>query len=525
MGENCRQSAPQKCAGIWRKHNIMAAMFLRRLASIIVFALCGAMLVACGAGTAAVQPESQSVASPELQKRSVDWYPKPGTNWTPHEKWCEKNGHTFPLHCAAGYGDLHEIRQLIANGVEIDRATKNKSSPLFFAALVGQVEAISVLIKAGADINWVRNDGLTPLHVAAEQGHAAVIDVLISEGAYPNAVATNGDTPIGKAIQWKSMPSIKSLVSGGANLNIKNKDGVTPLHEATRAKNIAAMKILIENGADIQAIDGWGNNPLHIAVRAGSVDAVNLLVQAGADIHTANKHGEMPMDIARHFKKWSVVSVLEKLYETNPPQPSPKEISPEESVPNVAVAPAPESGNVAEHVFENAWRSVVYIRTNDGQGSGVIIHPNVVATNCHVVDGGGIFVYKAENRRTAKTRYRAFIRRADDENDFCLLDVKGLWGIPATNVRRYDTLRVGESVYGLGAPQGLDLSMSTGIISQKRAAKGVRYIQTDVAISPGSSGGGLFDREGNLVGIMTAKIVGEDVEGIGFAIPADLALE
>ena len=90
---------------------------------------------------------------------------------------------------------------------------------------------------------------------------------------------------------------------------------------------------------------------------------------------------------------------------------------------------------------------------------------------------------------------------------------------------RYDTLRVGESVYGLGAPQGLDLSMSTGIISQKRAAKGVRYIQTDVAISPGSSGGGLFDREGNLVGIMTAKIVGEEVEGIGFAIPADLALE
>ena len=67
--------------------------------------------------------------------------------------------------------------------------------------------------------------------------------------------------------------------------------------------------------------------------------------------------------------------------------------------------------------------------------------------------------------------------------------------------------------------------MSTGIISQKRARKGVRYIQTDVAISPGSSGGGLFDREGNLVGIMTAKIVGEDVEGIGFAIPADLALE
>ena len=54
--------------------------------------------------------------------------------------------------------------------------------------------------------------------------------------------------------------------------------------------------------------------------------------------------------------------------------------------------------------------------------------------------------------------------------------------------------------------------------------KSINYIQTDVAISPGSSPGGLFDRKGNLVGILTSKIVDADVEGIGFAIPADLAL-
>ena len=117
---------------------------------------------------------------------------------------------------------------------------------------------------------------------------------------------------------------------------------------------------------------------------------------------------------------------------------------------------------------------------------------------------------------------KPFVRR-DEKNDFCLLDVAGLWGV-AANVRRYDTLRIGESVYGIGAPKGLDLSLSSGLVSQKRKADGINYIQTDVAISPGSSGGGLFDRKGNLVGILTSKIVDDDVEGIGFAIPADLAL-
>lgn len=96
-------------------------------------------------------------------------------------------------------------------------------------------------------------------------------------------------------------------------------------------------------------------------------------------------------------------------------------------------------------------------------------------------------------------------------------------GVPA-NIRAYDTLKVGEDVYALGAPKGLDLSLSTGVISQLRQDGNERFVQTDAAISPGSSGGGLFDSDGNLVGITTEKLVDEEVEGIGFAIPADLVL-
>ncbi|WP_423907018.1 trypsin-like peptidase domain-containing protein [Candidatus Spongiihabitans sp.] len=192
---------------------------------------------------------------------------------------------------------------------------------------------------------------------------------------------------------------------------------------------------------------------------------------------------------------------------------------------NINLALAPKSANIAERVFENAWRSVVVVHNGDGQGSGVIIRPNIVATNCHVVDAGDrIVVYKADNRRAdTDSAFAATISHSDEDKDFCLLDVDGLWGVPIT-VRKYGTLKVGEDVYGLGAPHGYDLSISSGIVSQLRSNDGNRYIQTDAAISPGSSGGGLFDSEGSLVGIMTSKITNKGVEGIGFAIPADLAL-
>jgi len=191
----------------------------------------------------------------------------------------------------------------------------------------------------------------------------------------------------------------------------------------------------------------------------------------------------------------------------------------------IGVAPAPKEIGIGAHVFASAWCSVVVVRNGDNQGSGVIVRPNIVATNCHVVAGhNNINVYKASNRHAnTETAFPATIRQSDEGNDFCLLDVNGLRGVPV-KVRQYDTLSVGEDVYALGAPYGLKLSLSAGVISQLRNADGSRLIQTDAAISPGSSGGGLFDGDSNLIGITHLKICDKSVEGIGFAIPADLVL-
>ena len=106
----------------------------------------------------------------------------------------------------------------------------------------------------------------------------------------------------------------------------------------------------------------------------------------------------------------------------------------------------------------------------------------------------------------------------------CILFVSGLWAIPA-KIRPVAKLEIGEAVYAVGTPKGLDFSISNGIVSQLRKEEGENapLIQTSAAISPGSSGGGLFDSEGRLVGLTTWKI--REGENLNFAIPVDWALE
>ena len=112
----------------------------------------------------------------------------------------------------------------------------------------------------------------------------------------------------------------------------------------------------------------------------------------------------------------------------------------------------------------------------------------------------------------------------NDERDLCLLFVDELPAPPAAQAVRLGAakaLSVGEEVYAVGAPAGLELSLSRGIVSQLRGAFGKRsapLVQTDAAISPGSSGGGLFNQVGELVGLTTFKWRGES---LNFALPAE----
>jgi Flp pilus assembly protein TadD len=186
--------------------------------------------------------------------------------------------------------------------------------------------------------------------------------------------------------------------------------------------------------------------------------------------------------------------------------------------------------SAAQKVYDKVWPFIVVVRAtdnngNEAHGSGVIIGDNEVATNCHVVaDANRIVVLRAANKGGAADddeTIAAHVSRGDYGRDICLLSVPDLQkNAKAAAIRKSKTLKVGEAVFAVGSPQGLDYSISAGIISQLRSLAGTPpLIQTDAAISQGSSGGGLFDADGNLVGLTT--FYNREGQNLNFAVPTE----
>ena len=149
------------------------------------------------------------------------------------------------------------------------------------------------------------------------------------------------------------------------------------------------------------------------------------------------------------------------------------------------------------------------------QGSAVAIDDFHLLTNCHVLEGGGVFVIGKSESETLNT---ATIAQADYSGDRCIVRSNNAV-TPVQGIRRFDSLEVGEGVFAIGSPSGLENTLSEGLISGKRNHNDLSLVQTSASISPGSSGGGLFDSRGNLVGITTMYL--RDAQNLNFAISAD----
>lgn len=168
----------------------------------------------------------------------------------------------------------------------------------------------------------------------------------------------------------------------------------------------------------------------------------------------------------------------------------------------------------------------------EGQGSGVIVDDEgYIVTNYHVLENAtGLHVIFADGR----VDYEPIVVGGDMRIDLAILKtnkpdlIAAEWGDS-------DDLEVGDLVWALGSPFGLDHTVTFGIVSAKqrrtlpqRTFRGIQsnpfqeFLQTDVAVNPGNSGGPLVDLDGNVVGINTA-IVGQVYQGISLAIPSNLA--
>lgn len=153
-----------------------------------------------------------------------------------------------------------------------------------------------------------------------------------------------------------------------------------------------------------------------------------------------------------------------------------------------------------------------------GQGSAVVVAPHTLVTNCHVLAKAKRVLLKRALADSIEARLSAW----DVQRDLCQLRSEAVTS-PAVPLGAAAQLAVGQPAYAIGHPRSLDLTMSEGLVSsfRRNAAGQLLLVQTSAAISGGSSGGGLFDAQGALVGLTTLASITGVAQNLNFAIPAE----
>jgi len=166
---------------------------------------------------------------------------------------------------------------------------------------------------------------------------------------------------------------------------------------------------------------------------------------------------------------------------------------------------------------KKASASMVTVTTPTGQGSGVIVDASgVFVTNFHVIRGDRTASVKLANGDVYDD---VAVVDVDERKDLVLLKIKAFGLVPAV-AGNSDQVQAGDRVILIGSPRGLELSVSDGLISAVRdSGEGYRLFQTSAAASPGSSGGGMFDEFGELIGIVSSKLA--NGENLNFGIPVN----
>jgi len=188
----------------------------------------------------------------------------------------------------------------------------------------------------------------------------------------------------------------------------------------------------------------------------------------------------------------------------------------------------PATARDVSSLVKQIGEAVVQVRTPEGLGSGFFINPDgYLITNFHVIEGEteiSVEVYRQTGGELDRETYkRVKIVAINKFHDLALLKIedKNAPKFKSVILGSADSLNVGDGVFAIGSPLGLERTVTQGILSTKtRQLEGELYLQTSTQINPGNSGGPLFNLAGEVVGVTNMKITFG--EGLGFAIPVEL---
>lgn len=215
---------------------------------------------------------------------------------------------------------------------------------------------------------------------------------------------------------------------------------------------------------------------------------------------------------------WWQGTTKPRMAPTMPSQNSIAESTASSSAPAEALAATPPGKSLEELYSSLSGRVALIVVADDKgnpirSGSGVVVDAGAVITGCHVTKGSAQIRVKVAGRL-----HNALPQITDGVFDLCRLDVTGLAATPI-KIIGVSALRPGQKVYAIGASRGPERNIGAGTILSLRETPSGPYIQITVPISPSSSGGGLFDADGQLLGIVTAQHrFGAD---LNVALPAD----
>jgi serine protease Do len=181
-----------------------------------------------------------------------------------------------------------------------------------------------------------------------------------------------------------------------------------------------------------------------------------------------------------------------------------------------------------QDLVKQIGEAVVQVRTPGGLGSGFFINADgYLITNFHVIQGEteiSVEVYHRRDGQLDRETYKQVkIIAINKFQDLALLKIedKDAPKFKHVSLGNSDALSVGDSVFAIGSPMGLERTVTSGILSTKtRELEGELYLQTTAQINPGNSGGPLFNMAGEVIGVTNMKIMFG--EGLGFAIPVEL---
>jgi S1-C subfamily serine protease len=173
--------------------------------------------------------------------------------------------------------------------------------------------------------------------------------------------------------------------------------------------------------------------------------------------------------------------------------------------------------------MDSVLDAVTLVQVASGQGAGVLVSPDGhVLTSAHLVSG----LESVQVQLRSGIQLQAQVLRTDVVQDVAVLQLPGR-GFACMPLSRDGAPKLGTDVFAVGSPLGdkLSWSVSRGVISGLRDLDGRQLLQTDASLNPGNSGGPLVDSAARVLGIVSFKVAGQGIEGIGFGVPAGVVEE